>query len=48
MGGVPEVKLEIRAPKQERPKLSVEARLEALSNELTGINALLDGTSECQ
>ncbi len=46
MGGVPEVKLEIRAPKQERPKLSVEARLEALSNELTGINALLDGSRE--
>lgn len=46
MGGVPEVKLEIRAPKQERPKLSVEARLETLSNELIGINALLDGSRE--
>jgi len=43
IGGA-ERKLEVRVPTQERPKLSVEARLEALSNELTGINALLDGS----
>lgn len=45
IGGA-ERKLDVRAPQQERPKLSVEARLEALSNELAGINGLLSGSRE--